>query len=135
MVRFPQVTASGLILFTDGGEIAGECCCGDTPVPCPGDCTACTHSYTLTISGLTGLCAGLNGVFPLIRNGCTWSNGFWGVACNMENWYVLPFPCAGTFDGPIIGSDVCPPYPESGVGTICAAYPACSGQGYSWSLT
>ncbi len=83
---------NGSILKTTGG-IANACCC---VAGCPTDCSGCSSTYSVVISGVTGTNAPyVNGSYTVTRSGCSWNyNGMpsWptsiSVYCNSGIWYI-----------------------------------------------
>ena len=55
--------------MSDTKIITNPCCCGN----CPADCSGCQATINVTVSGLTGPCAAINGYsIPCTRTGCEW---------------------------------------------------------------
>ena len=91
----------------DGPYEANDCDCESpcncptpAPVACPSDCSGCSSSLTVTISGMTGLCGGkdpctnMNEAISMTRTGCSWSgSGSWVasayLACTSQKWYFV----------------------------------------------
>lgn len=144
---------TGEMLKNAGGALIECATCPCVTASCPTDCILCTHTYTLTISGLTGGCTFFNGTYPLYHvltaspGGCLWGSGnmgigFWAISCFSSpmtppdnNWHLKAVPCGVTVSVATIGAGPCPPYPTSGTGTMCSGFGNCPGQSFSWSLT
>jgi len=99
----------GHLIGNDGGTALIECedCpCGPCGSSCPTDCSGCSATMTLTISGLIGFWAILNAEYPLVRDDCTWkldpAYNPWPkyvdsilISCADGYWYVtLIIACA-----------------------------------------
>ena len=131
---------AGKLLFEDPGDpLYLESGSGPTPPgppqDCPSDCSSCTGTWQLTISGFTGSCAYQNGTFDtFFQDGCGWlfDDFTTRLECNSQYWQIVLPEGGDTFQiGP--NTDGCPP--DSGSGSESSGAPACSGQTFSWTFT
>ena len=96
-------------------------CC--TP-PCPGNCSGCPATLTLTLNGTGGTCNDQS-ILTVSKVGCVWTYSGFGLSCclwiNVDIecsnglWYIsVEFPtCYGALNGLYqgnIGSGSCPPF-------------------------
>ena len=67
-----QFNDSGIVLYS--GLVAANAACCACVGACLTNCTSCADTMTVTISGLTGVCAGGNGNYAIskIAESCVW---------------------------------------------------------------
>lgn len=132
--NYPFVDATGVPVSAEAGCV----CCG-TPCPADADCPACATPTQCVLSGLTGVCAALNGTYALTRDSgldpgaCIWSchlpadGGFvvMDLRCSGGNWILtisaLSYDAGFAYNNQWVGATpVAGPCPPVAVPITCA---------------